>query len=104
MEPIYLHDGRLMQVHDREDCFVAEGIISNCCIHSPSDHPLSKAPLDWSGAIKTMFRKCEHGLLHPDPDDMKFKAISMQFSLMEAIYSVHIDKCDGCCRPKEESL
>jgi hypothetical protein len=92
MEPIALHDGRIMQVHDEGSCLMA-----NCCIHNPSEHPLDHAPLTWHREIHSMFRVCEHGQEHPDPDDLRFKAVSGDWSLLESITSIHLDHCDGCC-------
>lgn len=101
MEPIALHDGRILQVHEEDVC-----IGPHCCIHRPSDHPLKNAPLDWWQGWG-MMRVCEHGFTHPDPDDLNVKValhgIFEGLALIEAITSVHMMKehCDGCCHRKE---
>lgn len=45
---------------------------SNCCIHNPSDHPLKDAPKNWRSDRGLMERICEHGVGHPDPDDLAY--------------------------------
>lgn len=92
MDMISLHDGRILQVHGADQCR-----LEHCCIHNPSDHPLKDRPLSWSQPIHTMFRMCEHDLPHPDPDDLEYKAATLDFGLLEAITSTHIHHCDGCC-------
>lgn len=60
-----------------------------CCIHNPSEHPLRERPLNWRGHV--MERICEHGIGHPDPDDLAWRdRIGRDAS------GVH--GCDGCCR------
>lgn len=82
-----LHDGRLMVVHGRDQCAG-----EFCCIHNPSDHPLRHRPLNWRWAPpydyrRIMERICEHGVGHPDPDDVKVRSSSYE----------GIHGCDGCC-------
>lgn len=97
MEPIALHDGRILQVHPADVC-----IGPHCCIHNPSDHPLKDASLDWWPEVG-MMRRCEHGFTHPDPDDIAVKpllyGIPQGMMMVEAIMSVHLmeENCDGCC-------
>lgn len=59
-----------------------------CCIHNPSDHPLNLAPLNFRGHV--MERICEHGIGHPDPDDLAWRERTHQ-----RVPSIH--GCDGCC-------
>lgn len=83
---IALHDGRILTVHDPEQCAGQA-----CCIHHPSDHPLRDAPLHWraSGPLDIkpshMERICPHGVGHPDPDGLRLDEVEMH-------------GCDGCCR------
>lgn len=66
----------------------------DCCVHNPSDHPLKDAPMNWRSDRGLMERICEHGIGHPDPDDISFKARTMgeKYAYYEAIHG-----CDGCC-------
>ena len=96
MNSITLYDGSTLRgVHAPTDC-----LGEYCCIHKPSDHPLRYAPLAWMGEIRSMFRVCEHGFFHPDPDDIRFLMGVGQWLRVEAITSVHLMKenCDECCR------
>lgn len=43
-----------------------------CCIHDPSNHSLKNAPRNWRGDRNLMERICEHGVGHPDPDDLAY--------------------------------
>lgn len=67
----------------------------NCCVHSPSDHPLRDRPLHWRGDRGLMERICRHGIGHPDPDDLAHKRRVYGDDVAWG-YSVH--GCDGCCR------
>ena len=60
----------------------------NCVIHNPSDHPLKDAPLNWRGDRGLMERICDHGVGHPDPDDIAYKV-----SIGRMGEGVH-----GCCQ------
>ena len=65
-----------------------------CCVHNPSDHRLKDAPLNWRSDRGLMERICEHGVGHPDPDDIahKRRMFGDQRASNEAIHG-----CDGCC-------
>lgn len=88
MEPIALHDGRIMQVHEAGTCAG-----QFCCIHNPSDHALKSAPLSWRGDRRLMERICPHGVGHPDPDGLAADAALLGYDPYER--GVH--GCDGCC-------
>lgn len=79
-----------LNTHGKGDC--AGG---HCVIHNPSEHPLNKAPLNWRGDRGVMERICDHGIGHPDPDDIEFKRLTRgdEIAAAEAIHG-----CDGCCR------
>lgn len=83
MDLTFLHDGRLMYVHEATQC--ADPL--RCNIHHPSSHPLNMAPLHWRDDRRIMERICPHGIGHPDPDDIKVR--------MDPSERVH--GCDGCC-------
>lgn len=92
LDLIILHDGRLLRTHGPESC--AED--TNCCIHNPSDHPLKDAPLNWRADRGLMERVClVHGVGHPDPDALAFKAKlkSDAWALAEGVHG-----CCGCCQ------
>lgn len=65
-----------------------------CCIHKPSDHPLKDAPMNWRGDRGLMERICDHGVGHPDPDDLAYKARTKG---ERSAYFEGIHGCDGCC-------
>ena len=81
-----------LHVHPKGECAGP-----NCVIHNPSHHPLSDAPLHWRADTSTMERICPHGVGHPDPDDIAFKA-SVDPEAAEW-FGVH--GCDGCCQTPE---
>lgn len=76
---------RLVNVHNPLSC---EG--RPCVIHAPSDHHMKDWPQAWRDDVYLMERTCEHGIGHPDPDDVAY-----QLSEMNRDMSVH--GCDGCC-------
>ena len=84
---IGLHDGRVLVTHPPQRCAG-----NACCIHNPSVHPLDTAPLHWRGDIGLMERTCPHGIGHPDPDDIAYKARVTG----DDGWGVH--GCDGCCQ------
>lgn len=65
-----------------------------CVIHNPSDHGMRHMKTLWRGDRYLMERLCEHGVGHPDPDDMSFKKRTMSAERYE-VEGVH--GCDGCC-------
>lgn len=68
----------------------------NCCVHNPSAHPLSTAPLNWRGDRGRMERICEHGVGHPDPDDLAYKRSVMSHAKYSSgAWGIH--GCDRCC-------
>lgn len=68
----------------------------HCCIHNPSDHRLKDAPLHWRTDRGMMERICEHGIGHPDPDDLSHKrSIMSRQAFRSRAYESH--GCDGCC-------
>ncbi len=62
----------------------------HCVIHNPSDHHMRDWPLMWRADRKMMERTCEHGVGHPDPDDMDHK--KRTGSKDDGTHG-----CDGCC-------
>ncbi len=78
--------GQKLNVHDYVDC---KG--ESCTIHNPSNHPLNQAPTHWRFDRGIMERICEHGVGHPDPDDIRVRTDEWE--------GVH--GCDGCCSNRE---
>jgi hypothetical protein len=75
-----------------------------CVIHNPSDHHMRDWPLNWRQydgllTIKPSHfeRICQHGIGHPDPDDLAFHA-----SNGDDYVGVH--GCDGCCKSPHKSI
>jgi len=66
---------------------------ANCSIHNPSNHALKDAPMNWRKDISVMERICDHGVGHPDPDDVNFR---IKNGANPATASTH--GCDGCCQ------
>jgi hypothetical protein len=88
---IGLHDGRPLLVHLPEKCAGRA-----CCVHNPSTHPLSSAPLSWRSDRGLMERICQHGCGHPDPDDLAHKRETMGPARYAAgAWGSH--GCCGCC-------
>ncbi len=79
--------GQLLQVHAREDCS------GRCPIHAPSNHSLRTVPTHWRDDRGLMERICEHGIGHPDPDDLYFRVTHG-----EGVEGAGVHGCDGCCR------
>lgn len=89
-EVITLHDGRPLRVHTEDACLAPP-----CPIHAPSDHRMASWPQDWSSDERRLERVCQHGVGHPDPDDLRVR--------LAADGREH-DGCDGCCSaPTRES-
>lgn len=91
MEQLTLYNGSVLNVHERGEC-----LGEHCCIHNPSQHPLRAAPYAWWD-LGLLVRVCSHGQQHPDPDSIQFALLKGAFMMIEAVSSVHLDHCDGCC-------
>ena len=89
-------DGRTLKTHGSGECSGTP-----CVLHSPSDHPLKDAPLDWRMERAMMVRICEHGLAHPDPDDRAHweRRLGGDPAAKEFIEARAQHDCDGCCVP-----
>lgn len=60
-----------------------------CVIHNPSDHHMRLWPVLVDDPFVMVRRVCEHGVVHPDPDEAARPGVT-------AATLVHV--CDGCCR------
>jgi hypothetical protein len=93
MELVTLVGGEQLMAHAEDVC-----LMSPCSIHSPSEHHMSTWPQHWRWAPPhdyrgIMERICEHGIGHPDPDDLK----------IQLHQDAGIHGCDGCCMEPTES-
>lgn len=68
---------KLVEVHEQWHC-----LGNYCTIHKPSDHNMRGFKQLWRNDTKVMERVCEHGVGHPDPDE---------------INQDKLHGCDGCC-------
>lgn len=82
---VALANGILTNVHRPRRC---EG--TNCWVHNPSTHHMVTWPIQWRSDRRTAERLCEHGLGHPDADDIGFN--------LRGGKDVSAHECDGCCR------
>jgi hypothetical protein len=89
---VTLYDGSRLNVHRGSDCRSPD-----CCtIHNPSVHPLKDAPRDYIQG--RMYRVCEHGIKHPDPDDSFFHVLIERDGADQLLdYYVDGQECDECC-------
>jgi hypothetical protein len=69
---------------------------NHCTLHNPSNHHMIHWPTWWRKNINLMNRMCEHGILHPDPDDLAHKHRS-RGAAWASRCARH--NCDGCCTP-----
>jgi len=87
-----MNDGTiLVNVHTAQQCSPG-----HCCLHNPSNHHMATWPGRWDGVFKQMWRQCDHGLEHPDPDDLAF--LRIRWGAAEAAVGF-LHHCDGCCQP-----
>lgn len=94
MENYTTGTGQHLKVHTKADC---KG--EHCVIHNPSTHCMSNFPTHWRADRYLMERICPHGVGHPDPDDLAFKAIMFggTDSGKKSLRYESIHGCDGCC-------
>lgn len=72
---------KLVDVHEEGTCMG-----EFCTIHKNSEHSMRDFKQRWRSDRALMERVCEHGVGHPDPDEI---------GLDESGRGVH--GCDGCC-------
>ena len=90
MKMVVLVGGQKILTHEKKDC---RG--ESCCIHNPSDHHMKDWPQFWRDDKGMMERICQHGVAHPDPDDIAFQLGDIG---NEEASWVKLHGCDGCCR------
>jgi hypothetical protein len=74
----------LTGVHTPERCAG-----DTCAIHAVTRHPLSEWPQEFDPVAHSISRVCEHGIMHPDPDEAPWR---------RALGRSEIHDCDGCCK------
>lgn len=79
-----INTAQVLRTHRIDEC---EG--RPCCIHGPSQHRMRDWMRWWRSDRGIMERICEHGVGHPDPDDVVFHA--------SAGRDIGVHGCDGCC-------
>lgn len=82
-EPVRLEHSNVtvLRSHPVEECLASQ-VGLPCPAHWPTNHPMRVWPQTWD-AVHGFGRVCEHGIVHPDPDD--------------PTYVVCHDGCCGCC-------
>jgi hypothetical protein len=65
-----------------------------CTIHKNSEHRMRDFKQLWRDDRAIMERVCEHGVGHPDPDEIKLRG---EHGKAEAVHG-----CDGCCLERLE--
>lgn len=79
-------DVLLQHVHERLGC-----VGRHCAVHNPSQHYMLDWPVEWLNG-RGLWRKCEHGVLHADPDQILYWRVSDKPWQLLALHA-----CDGCC-------
>lgn len=79
-----LNASQVISAHSASDCEPP------CPLHSPSDHPLNTAPLQWRSDRRIFERICPHGIGHNDPD-------STAYNRRHGLPADDSHGCDGCC-------
>jgi hypothetical protein len=82
-------NGALVNLHPATAC-AGRG----CWVHHPSDHHMATWPIVWRDEKGTAERRCEHGIGHPDPDDVWYHEQQGR--------DVGVHACDGCCVPEDD--
>lgn len=67
-----------------------------CPLHAPSDHALRDAPLVAFPPTGGLGRRCEHGQVHPDIDDVAYRSRGSGRYQGRRPDWWH-QPCDGCC-------
>lgn len=91
-DKVLMADGTvLVNVHTQDKCAGQP-----CAVHNPTHHHMAAWPHVWNDVLISMWRACEHGMIHPDPDDLQFLRSRYGDDAATA-QSMHV--CDGCCQP-----
>ncbi len=85
----------VLRVHPPFVC-AAEG--HPCAIHAPSRHTMDDGELVWDPDTQSLGRLCQHGCIHPDPDDIAFIRANRGEPMAEWILEMHVCCEAECCR------
>lgn len=89
----------IFNAHSRASCY------GHCPLHNPSDHWARELEMVWcrpSGRMRTnwMGRRCEHGVIHDDPDDAAFRLSRTDYRPPRSAPCVcrccYLDSASGC--------
>jgi hypothetical protein len=83
---------REILLHPESQCI---GRKSPCCIHSPSPNHMNQWPMLHNARNRGMFRRCEHGVWHPDFDHLSH--IEMRSGYEKAEKEAAHDCCSYAC-------
>lgn len=81
-----LPSGVRLSIHDAPQCAGHP-----CPFHTPSDHPLKNASINWRSDRHLVERMCDHGVGHPDPDHLAWVRMALGEAASDE-RGVH-----GCC-------
>ena len=84
-----------MRVHNRDAC---QG--RGCVRHHPSDHHMRGWPITYRADQGISERRCEHGIGHPDPDDIAY--LTSRGEGIAAAVAAALHGCDGCCQEPQD--
>jgi hypothetical protein len=93
METFITGSQQRLQIHNKEICTTL------CAFHAPSDHHMRYWQMLWRDDRALLERICEHGVGHPDPDQIAYirKHVSYKYAKEQGIHG-----CDGCCENKRQ--
>ena len=81
--------------HHRDAC---QG--RGCVRHHPSDHHMRGWPITYRADQGISERRCEHGIGHPDPDDIAY--LTSRGEGIAAAVAAALHGCDGCCQEPQD--
>jgi len=90
MEDFTISNGQRLHIHNRGIC------TPPCAFHAPSQHHMRNWSMLWRDDRHLLERLCEHGVGHPDPDQLEHLHRIEASSSYIQMQSMH--GCDGCCR------
>jgi hypothetical protein len=89
MEDFITSTQQHLQIHDKGIC------TPPCPFHAPSTHKMRHWEMLWRDDRALLERICEHGVGHPDPDQIAY--LRKRLDNNNYAYEQSIHGCDGCC-------